>query len=74
MNKGRLYGIGVGPGDPELMTLKAVRYIKESDVIAVPGDNPRETVAYKIAEGAYPELGEKKVIGVDMPMIKDEEE
>lgn len=74
MNKGRLYGIGVGPGDPELMTLKALRYIKESDVIAVPGDNPRETVAYKIAEVAYPELGEKKVIGVDMPMIKDEEE
>ena len=33
---GRLYGIGVGPGDPELLTLKALRLIKESDVIAVP--------------------------------------
>ena len=28
---GRLYGIGVGPGDPELMTLKAVRILGASD-------------------------------------------
>ena len=34
---GILYGVGVGPGDPELMTLKAVRLIRETDVIAVPG-------------------------------------
>lgn len=34
--KGILYGIGTGPGDPELMTLKAVRVIKECDVIALP--------------------------------------
>ncbi|WP_372865392.1 precorrin-2 C(20)-methyltransferase [Spongiibacter sp.] len=31
---GRLYGIGVGPGDPELLTLKAVRLIKDSPVVA----------------------------------------
>ena len=34
---GILYGVGVGPGDPELMTLKAVRLIKDNDIIAVPG-------------------------------------
>lgn len=33
---GVLYGIGVGPGDPELMTLKAVRIMEECDVIALP--------------------------------------
>jgi precorrin-2 C20-methyltransferase/precorrin-3B C17-methyltransferase len=33
---GRLYGVGVGPGDPELMTLKARRVIEEADVIAYP--------------------------------------
>ncbi len=33
--KGILYGIGTGPGDPELLTLKAVRLLKESDVIAI---------------------------------------
>lgn len=33
---GKLYGVGVGPGDPELLTLKALRIIKESEVIAIP--------------------------------------
>ena len=38
--KGTLYGVGIGPGDPELLTLKAVRLIRESEVIAVPGERP----------------------------------
>jgi len=33
---GRLYGVGVGPGDPELVTLKAARLIAAADVIAYP--------------------------------------
>ena len=36
--KGKLFGLGVGPGDPELLTLKALRLIRESEVIAVPGN------------------------------------
>ena len=32
--KGRLFGVGTGPGDPELMTLKAVRALAEADVVA----------------------------------------
>ena len=31
---GRLYGVGVGPGDPELVTVKAARLIAAADVIA----------------------------------------
>ena len=38
---GQLYCVGVGPGDPELMTLKAVRLIKENDIIALPGKEPK---------------------------------
>lgn len=38
---GTLYGVGTGPGDPELMTLKAVRIIRECDVIAIPISNTR---------------------------------
>jgi precorrin-2 C(20)-methyltransferase len=34
--KGRLFGLGVGPGDPELVTVKAVNCIEQSDVIAYP--------------------------------------
>ena len=33
---GILYGIGVGPGEPELMTLKALRIIRSCDVIVLP--------------------------------------
>ena len=32
--RGRLIGVGVGPGDPELMTLKALRALREADVVA----------------------------------------
>jgi precorrin-2 C20-methyltransferase/precorrin-3B C17-methyltransferase len=34
--KGRLFGVGVGPGDPELVTVKAARIIAAADVIAYP--------------------------------------
>ena len=33
---GTLYGVGVGPGDPELMTLKSIRCIEQADIIAIP--------------------------------------
>ena len=68
---GILYGVGVGPGDPELMTLKAVRLIRENDVIAVPGKVPENTTAYRIAVQAVPELKEKKLLAVDFPMTRD---
>lgn len=31
-----LYGVGVGPGDPDLVTVKAVRILRDADVVAVP--------------------------------------
>lgn len=68
---GILYGVGVGPGDPELMTLKAVRLIRETDVIAVPGAQVTQTVAYQIAVQAAPELAEKELVPVYMPMTHD---
>lgn len=71
---GILYGAGVGPGDPELMTLKAVRLIRENEVIALPGPDAKETVAYQIAVQAVPELAEKTLLSVDMPMTHDKEE
>ncbi len=71
---GILYGIGVGPGDPELMTLKAVRMIRENEIIAVPGADVKETVAYRIAVQAVPELAEKQLLPIYMPMTHDQEE
>ena len=34
MSEGRLYGVGIGPGDPELLTVKATRVIAEAPVVA----------------------------------------
>ena len=72
--KGTLIGVGVGPGDPDLMTLKAVRMIRENEVIAVPGKQPKETVAYQIAVQAAPELADKTLLPLYMPMTMDAEE
>ena len=69
--KGRLYGIGVGPGDPELMTIKAKKTIEGSDVVIVPGEKVKDSIAYKIARGACENLDEMKLVALEMPMIKD---
>lgn len=69
--KGTLYGVGVGPGDPELMTLRAVRIIRENQVFALPGKDPRNTIAYQIAVRAVPELSEKELVALRMPMVKN---
>ena len=48
---GTLYGVGVGPGDPRLMTYLAVDTIKCCPVLAVPADGKGKAVAYRIASG-----------------------
>lgn len=70
--QGILYGVGVGPGDPELLTLKAVRILKECDVIAIPQENKENCTAYQIARQAVPELDEKPCLPLPMPMTKDQ--
>lgn len=68
---GILYGVGVGPGDPELLTIKALRLIRENTVLAFPGENCQESVAYQIVKGAYEQVDEKHLVAVPMPMTKD---
>lgn len=71
--KSKLFGLGVGPGDPELITLKAMRLVEESQVIAFPGTCPEDSVAYKIVKQAYPRLDEKELLPVHLPMTKNAE-
>ena len=68
---GTLYGVGVGPGDPELLTIKAAKLIRGCDVLAIPHRDPEKCFAYRIALGAVPEAKDKPVLCVDMPMTRD---
>ncbi len=47
-NKGKLYGVGIGPGDPDLLTLKAVKAIGKADVICVPKSKEQTSTALAI--------------------------
>lgn len=72
-NIGMLYGIGVGPGDPELMTLKAINTIKACDIIAIPAVSKEECYAYSIVQDVLPEIEKKQIMCTPFPMIKDKE-
>ncbi|GIO02420.1 precorrin-2 C(20)-methyltransferase [Brevibacillus halotolerans] len=69
---GTLYGIGIGPGDPELITVKAFRLMKEADVIAYPkkrkgGKSYALTIVEQYTDGLAKEL-----LGLVFPMTKEE--
>ena len=70
--RGRLYSVGIGPGNPELLTLKAMRLLRECDVIAFPkGDTDVLTAKEIIAQVVNVEG--KEQLQIQMPMTKDEE-
>ena len=60
---GTLFGVGVGPGDPELMTLKAHRLISSASVVAYPAPDTGESFAREIASAAI------RADAVEIPMI-----
>lgn len=71
MIKGTFYAVGTGPGDPELLTVKAIRTMEKCPVIAVPKSGASENIALKIA-GEY--IRGKELLECEMPMIKDKAE
>lgn len=70
---GILYGVGVGPGDPGLLTLKAVQRIQECDMIGIPAKEKDSCRAYQIAEKAVPEIKDKPIVCVAVPMTTNPE-
>ncbi len=67
---GKLYVIGIGPGDPELMTLKAVRILKETPCIFVPkGREEGSSLALSIVQKAL-SLDGKEIVEAYFPMRK----
>ena len=68
---GRLYGIGVGPGDPELLTLKAFRLLQAAPVVAYQSANDHESIARSIVA---PYLTGKQIeVGFHFPRALDPE-
>ncbi len=69
--QGKLYGIGVGPGDPELITLKAVRAIEKADVIFTAASSKNSySLAVEIATPHISDSARIEILG--FPMTKDE--
>jgi len=68
--RGKLYGIGIGPGDPKLLTLKAKEVIDRADVIFCPkGDEGGTSWARSIIEKTT--SCEKEFIDLPFPMTRD---
>ena len=68
---GRFFGVGVGPGDPELLTIKAVRLIGRADVVAYPQPDGGPGLARTIAADYLPQRFEDYPI--ILPMDSDPE-
>ena len=66
--KGCLFGIGTGPGDPELLTIKAINTIEKCDVIAVPKTGDGDRAAFSIVK-EY--LRGKELVECGFSMAKD---
>ncbi len=73
MPKGKFWGIGVGPGDPELLTIKAKRVLEEIDILFIPrSHSEKRSLAFSIVR----QLIDKEWDTVDLllPMTRDQEE
>jgi precorrin-2/cobalt-factor-2 C20-methyltransferase len=70
---GRLYGVGVGPGDPELLTLRAYHLLSRIPVIFVPlKDEKSRSYARSVIKNLV-KKSDGKVVGVVLPMLRDKE-
>ncbi len=66
---GKLYLVGVGPGDRDLLTLKAVRVLSEADCIAFPQKPGQGSMALEIAGAHVPD--DKRLLPIAIPMELD---
>ena len=70
MTAGTFYAVGVGPGDPELLTHKAAAVLESCPVIAAPRVSSGEMLALKIAAGAV-DLSGKEILPLTFAMARE---
>ncbi len=71
--KGILYGVGVGPGDPELITMKAVRVLNGADVVfAAASTKNTDSLALRIAKPHIPDTIPVRLLHFPMTREKSE--
>ena len=67
--RGKLYGVGIGPGDPELITKKAERIIRQAEVLAIPdagrGQKTALSIVGELAQG-------KELLCCAAPMVRED--
>ena len=69
-----LIGIGVGPGDPELLTVKAVKAIHNADIIMCPASNEdRPSIALSVVSSIIDKSKNQKIVKLIFPMTKDKD-
>ncbi len=69
-----LIGIGVGPGDPDLLTVKAVKAIQNADIIMCPASNEdRPSIALSVVSSIIDESKNQKIIKLIFPMTKEKD-
>jgi len=69
-----LIGIGVGPGEPDLLTVKAVKAIHNADTIMCPASNEdRPSIALSIVSSLIDKTQKQEIIKLIFPMTKDKE-
>lgn len=69
-----LIGIGVGPGDPELLTVKAVNAIKNADVIMCPASKEdRPSIALSVVDSLIDKSKNQEIVKLIFPMTKDKD-
>lgn len=67
-----LVGIGVGPGDPDLLTVKAARAIQEADIIMCPASaEDRPSIALSVVEPLIDRSKNQEIVKLIFPMTKD---
>lgn len=73
LNKGKVFGVALGPGDPELITLKALKTLQAADVIFYPftlnGKGMKSSMSYRVLK--HLEIDQSKLVPVEVAMSYD---